>query len=101
MNKWKGTKRAVFGAVLLAAGLLAGCGGGGMSGTYTDSSGVISFTFHSSKVDIHTFGGTVEVPYRVDGDNIIIKSPQGDLVIHRNKDGTLAGPLGPMTKTSS
>jgi hypothetical protein len=101
MSPTKAIRGTAFGAVLLSAALLAGCGGGGMSGTYSDSNGVLSFTFHSGKVDVNTPGGTVEAPYSVDGDRIVIKSPQGNIVIHRNKDGTLDGPLGPMSKTGS
>lgn len=100
MNRWKSIRGAAFGAALSSAALLAGCGGG-MNGTYTDSSGLLSFTFHSGKVDVRTPGGTVEAPYTVQGDRIVIKSPQGNLVIRRNKDGTLDGPVGPMAKTGS
>lgn len=85
-------------SMLLASLLLAACGGG-MSGTYTESHGIISLTFHSDKVDVTSFTGvTKELGYKTDGDKVVLKSPEGNLVLTRNKDGSLATPWGTMSK---
>ena len=97
MSKLKLTRKISFGAVLLSAALLAGCGGG-LNGTYQTSDGNMSIKFDSGKAYVTLPGGTVEAGYEVDGDKIILKNPQGNLVLTREKDGSLDGPMGTMTK---
>lgn len=75
--------------------LLAACGGG-LSGTYEGEAG--SLTFDGGKADIKTAFSTVEMDYSVDGDKILLKSPQGSLVLTRNTDGSIDTPWGPMKK---
>ncbi|MGH8273440.1 MAG: hypothetical protein ACRES9_04155 [Gammaproteobacteria bacterium] len=98
MSKLKLTRKVSFGALLLSAALFAGCGGG-LSGTYESSHGAMSVKFDSGKAYVTTLGGTIQTAYEVDGNRVILKSPQGNLVLVRNKDGTLDGPLGTLTKT--
>lgn len=75
--------------------LLAACGGG-LSGSYEGEAG--SLTFDGGKADIKTAFSTVETDYSVDGDKILLKSPQGSLVLTRNADGSITTPWGPMKK---
>lgn len=100
MSIWKPARSIAFGALLLSATLLAGCGGG-ISGTYASSEGGMSIRFDSGKAYVTTLGGTVQTGYEVDGDKIILKSPQGNLVLTRNDDGSLQGPMGTLTKSGS
>jgi len=76
---------------LLCAALLAACGGG-INGTYAGN--LVSLTFHSGKVEAQMMGQTIAMDYRVDGDKIVLKSPQGDVVITRQSDGSLDTPWG-------
>jgi hypothetical protein len=89
--------RTRFLAPLLATLLLAACGGG-MSGTYQGEAG--SIKFESGKA-YATLGpaSTLELKYSTDGDKILLKSPQGNLVLTRNADGSIDTPWGRMKKT--
>lgn len=100
MGKPGRARKIGFAALALSAALIAGCGGKSLSGTYTDSTGMLSLKFESSQVYVRTPGGMIQAPYKVEGDKIIIESPQGNLVITRNKDGSLEGPLGTMTRSA-
>jgi len=80
---------------LLATLLLAACRGG-MSGTYEGGMG--SLTFNSGKADATLMGNTIEMDYTTDGNRIVLKSPQGNLVVTRNSDGSLDTPWGTMKK---
>ena len=81
--------------IVLVTTLLAACGGG-ISGTYQGGMG--SLTFDGGKADLKAMGNTIEMDYSTDGDKILLKSPQGDLVITRNADGSLDTPWGTMKK---
>ncbi|MGA7966690.1 MAG: hypothetical protein WCB49_12560 [Gammaproteobacteria bacterium] len=100
MNKLKLTRKLSFGALLLSATLLAGCGGG-INGTYKTSDGNMSIKFDSGKAYLTLPSGTIQTGYEVDGDKVILRSPQGNLVLNREKNGSLDGPMGTMTKTGS
>ena len=76
--------------------LLAACSGG-PSGTYEGGMG--SLTFAAGKVDAQLMGNTVEMDYSTDGDKIVLQSPQGNLVVTRNADGSLDTPWGTMKKS--
>ena len=82
--------------ILLAGLLLAACSGSGVNGTYVGGLG--SMTFDSGKVDAKLMGTTIEMNYTTDGDKVILHSPQGNLVLTRNKDGSLQTPWGTMRK---
>lgn len=100
MSKSKLTRKISLGAVLLSAALLAGCGGG-MNGTYRTPHGLMSIKFDSGKAYVTLPSGTIEAGYEVNGDKVILKNPQGNLVLTREKNGSLDGPMGNMTKTGS
>ncbi len=82
---------------LFATLLLAACSGG-MSGTYEGAYGMVTLAFHGSKVDITVMNQTHELSYSTDGDKIILESPQGKLVVPRNKDGSLDTPWGTLKR---
>lgn len=84
-------------APVLATLLLAACGGG-MSGTYEGEMGMVTLTFHGNKVDATVLHGTQQLTYSTDGDKVLLHSPQGNLVITRNKDGSLNTPWGTLKK---
>jgi hypothetical protein len=82
-------------APLLATAWLAACGNG-LSGTYQGAFG--SIKFESGKAYATLMGMTSQLDYSTDGDKIILKSPQGNLVLTRNKDGSINSPWGRMTR---
>ncbi|MGH8190908.1 MAG: hypothetical protein ACREP2_05625 [Rhodanobacteraceae bacterium] len=82
--------------MLLASLLLAACGGG-INGTYEGGMG--SIKFESGKADITLMGQTRETKFDTDGDKVVLHSPEGNLVLTHNKDGSLDTPWGTMKKT--
>ncbi|MDN5864879.1 MAG: hypothetical protein L0I62_06640 [Gammaproteobacteria bacterium] len=97
MDILKSARRLSFGALLLSATFFAGCGAP-LDGTFETSQGGVSITFDSGHAYIKTLGGTIETAYEVNGDKIILKSPTGNLVLTRNDDGTLSGPMGTLSR---
>lgn len=84
-------------STLFAVLLLAACSSG-MSGTYEGGNGMVTLTFHGSKVDVTVFNQTHELSYSTDGDKIILDSQQGKLVVPRNNDGSLDTPWGTLKR---
>lgn len=82
-------------APLLATLLLTACGSG-MNGTWEGGMG--SIKFESGKAYATLMQVTREMDYRTDGDKIILRSPEGDLVLTRDADGSLDTPWGKMKK---
>lgn len=80
----------------------------GMSGKYgnkvSDMDGMTVEFKSASKANVTMPGGAVmEFKYEVDGDKIVLNNQAGNLVLTRNKDGTLGGSpvdqiAGPMKK---
>ncbi|MGH8182874.1 MAG: hypothetical protein ACREPH_04355 [Rhodanobacteraceae bacterium] len=83
-------------SMLLASLLLAACGSG-ISGTYEGGMG--SIKFESGKADVTLMGMTRETKYSTNGSKVVLQSPEGNLVLTRNKDGSLDTPWGTMKKT--
>lgn len=53
-----------------------------------------TYTFDSNgKVIVNIMGTNQEMDYTIDGDKIKIKSPTGTVVLMRQKDGSLVGPM--------
>lgn len=81
---------ALLGGVLLAA---SGCSGA-LTGTYQDEAGETSYEFRSDgRASISMLGTTVDAEYRLDGDKVLVTSPQGTVVLTRSED-RLYGPMG-------
>jgi hypothetical protein len=77
-----------------AAVLLTACGQPAISGVYEDAMGITRYEFHrGGKVYMTVLGTTVAAEYRLDGDKVLVTSPQGTLVLTR-QDGRLFGPMG-------
>jgi uncharacterized lipoprotein YehR (DUF1307 family) len=85
-------------AVLALGSLsLTGCGQS-MSGKYAGDFLSVEFKSGSKAyITVGQGGATTEVTYRIDGDKIIFQNQAGNVVLTRNKDGSLSG--GPMNET--
>jgi len=80
----------VFGGVLSAA---AGCGSA-LTGAYEDEAGKTTYEFRSDgRASISMLGTMVDAEYRLDGDRVLVTSPQGTVVLTRRED-RLYGPMG-------
>lgn len=80
--------------VIALAVLLSACGSG-LDGTYTDETGIASYTFKSGgKVTMATMGIETEMEYKVEDGKVKIGSPQGTLVMTILEDGAISGPMG-------
>jgi lipopolysaccharide export system protein LptA len=86
-------------AVVWTGLALTGCGK--FTGTYETSNGVASISFLSGKVYITMMGDTELCDYEMNGDKIIVHTKTDNVVLTRNEDGTLDGPLGNMKKRRS
>ena len=105
------TGRLLLVVLMLAFGsaALMGCDQG-MSGKYsnarTEGMGMTVEFKPSSKAYVTMPGGAMmEFTYEVDGDKIILRNQAGNMILTRNKDGTLSGSpvdmvAGPMKKLS-
>jgi hypothetical protein len=76
--------------------LISSCGlSGGLSGSYIDQTGMTTYEFHSNgKVSFTIMGIETEVDYEVSGDKVKISSPQGNMILRLQKDGSLTGGMG-------
>lgn len=87
------TKQVLAVVIVGLVSAAAGCGGG-LSGTYADEAGVTRYEFRpdgSAQIDV--LGTTVIAEYTLDGDRVLVTSPQGTVVLTRNED-RLYGPMG-------
>lgn len=89
-------KRAI---PLFAAVLLTACGGGGLSGTYADTEGLMSLEFtSSSKVRFTTPSDSRTVPYKLKGQALTLGNGDGgsgELILTLRPDRqSIEGPLG-------
>ncbi len=96
MTKVSISKRIVTGALLALTLTLSACGGSELSGTYADSNKTITIEFKGDQAYVtqRFTGTTAAVKYSVRGDKVIIGPSSGGLVLTRNKDGSLGGPMG-------
>lgn len=81
---------ALFGGALAFA---ASCSSP-FSGTYADEAGITSYEFRAdSRVKVSVLGATVDAEYTIDGDRVLVISPQGTVVLTRDGE-RLYGPMG-------
>lgn len=89
MRRLQIVSAAVAGVLLVAAGC-----SGTFSGTYADDAGITSYEFAlDGRVRVSVLGTTVEARYRLDGEQVLVTSPQGTVVLTRG-EGRLYGPMG-------
>ena len=83
--------------IVALATLLAACSQG-LSGTWNDGVGMVSYTFDSDgKVTVEMLGKTQQTRYTIDGNTLKVAVPgteaeSVDFTI--NEDGSLQGPMG-------
>jgi hypothetical protein len=80
-------------SLAVCCGLFLVCGCNRISGKYQDTNGMMAIEFKSGKAYMTTMGITTEADYDVDGDKVTLHSPNGNLVLTKQSDGSLAGPL--------
>ena len=91
-------------AVILATGFAVAAYGAEtakLDGLYVNANGQNAVEFRSDKAFITMVGlASDAIPYDVKGNTITVHAGgiMGDLVLTRNSDGTLQGPLGVMRK---
>jgi len=74
--------------------LLTACGSG-LSGQYSDKSGIMQYDFKTDgKVYVTTLGIQSAGEYEIDDDKLIIKGNNGNMVLQIKEDDTLIGPMG-------
>lgn len=79
--------------LIACAALVAGCGRD-LSGTYADDAGVTRYVFErNGDVRISVLGAEIDAEYHVDGNKVLVSSPQGTVVLTRRED-RLYGPMG-------
>lgn len=83
------------GKLLLSVSLAAASGcSDNMSGTYADDAGVTRYAFaRNGDVKVLVLGAEVDAEYHLDGNKVLISSPQGTVVLTR-RDDRLYGPMG-------
>jgi hypothetical protein len=94
--------RLLTGAMLasLAMGVI-GCGTK-LSGKYLTAGGAASLDFESGKVTFTSIvGGNETDDYTISGNQVTIKTSQGDLTLTIMADGSLQGNGGTFTKAAS
>lgn len=102
MIRKKITIRAKAGVLIIVATLILAACGSGLDGTY--SNGMLKVKFESggkaymSAAFMGIEGAESEVKYEIDGDKVIISTPQGNQVLRLQKDGTLTGAGEPLMK---
>lgn len=65
-----------------------------LSGTYGDEQGVTTYEFNrDGRTHITVLGANISAEYTIDGDKILVTSPQGTIVLTRKGD-QLLGPMG-------
>lgn len=74
--------------------LLCGCGDAGPTGSYRDAAGGTRYEFQRhGQVRITVLDTTVAGEYTLQGDKVIVTSPQGTVVLTR-RGTSLYGPMG-------
>lgn len=83
--------------IVVLATLLAACSQG-LSGTWSDGMGLVSYTFASDgRVTVQTLGKSQRSHYRREGDRLKVDAADGNgeaLEFTVNEDGSLQGPMG-------
>jgi len=94
---------------LLALALIAGCGSGGIEGTYHHPQGAFVLELApDNNASVQIFGQTVICSYSVQGDRVDLSCPREASMVQsmlgtlaRNKDGTLSSASGVLSKRTT
>jgi len=90
-QRFAGARTMIMAGFML---LLTACGSG-LSGQYSDNSGIMQYDFRSGgKVYVTTLGIQSAGEYEIDDDKLIIRGNNGNMVLQIREDGTLVGPMG-------
>lgn len=88
--------------MLLAAAVLIGLAhfgrGARLRGTYSSGNGYLAIEFKSRRALMTMPTGTAEAAYRVERRRVILSHAGGSVILIRNDDGSLDGPMGRMTR---
>ncbi|HEX6747831.1 MAG TPA: hypothetical protein VF092_11110 [Longimicrobium sp.] len=86
-------------SIAVATLALAACGHH-LDGKYATSNGMMQVEFKGDNAYVTIpMAGTTQVPFEMDGDRVILKNAEGgNMVLTRNSDGSLAGPMGDLRK---
>jgi hypothetical protein len=81
-------------STLILAFALAGCGKGGVAGSYrSDAIGMKGVVLTLKPDGKAVYLGAVEWPYEVDGKDVKLIRPEGTLILKGREDGSLDFPL--------
>ena len=85
--------RKTFITFVLIVVFLTGCESK-LSGRYEDDRGITTYEFNTDGTAVvMVLGATVAANYAIDGDSVLVTSPQGTIVLTR-RHGDLYGPRG-------
>ena len=87
-------KRALTTLCLLLALGAGGCRDAAISGTWQDRQEATTYHFRDDgRVTVSVLDASVPAEYTVDGDRVLVTSPQGTVVLKKRED-RLYGPMG-------
>lgn len=87
-------KRALTTLCLLLALGAGGCRDAAISGTWQDRQAATTYHFRDDgRVTVSVLDASVPAEYTVDGDRVLVTSPQGTVVLKKRED-RLYGPMG-------
>lgn len=87
-------QRALTTLCLLLALGAGGCRDAALSGTWQDRQAETTYRFSDDgRVTVSVLDASVAAEYTVDGDRVLVTSPQGTVVLKRRED-RLYGPMG-------
>jgi osmotically-inducible protein OsmY len=80
--------------LLLALAAAAGCRDAAVSGIWQDREAQTTYHFRDDgRVTVSVLDASVPAEYTVDGDRVLVTSPQGTVVL-KKRDDRLYGPMG-------
>ncbi len=92
--------RRVQTTVLVVISLVVCACSAGLEGTYSDRHNIVEYRFSGSTVVQISQGVEVIFEYELDGDRLILKQPNGSVVVtyRMTEDGAIQTPMGTLRK---